>query len=145
MRRYQVYWIAEEFAQHFYGRERMFHQLFNEMESSTGELLTIITNQVEYITRPIPYLPTRRFIQNELLSVKGSGWDEDRAMIQQESSGVSLELKERALTIHAWGLDESEYIFFEILRRHMGYLLAVDIQNERFGWLKPIKQRKFIY
>ncbi|MHC8521884.1 sporulation inhibitor of replication protein SirA [Rossellomorea sp. H39__3] len=49
------------------------------------------------------------------------------------------------LTIHAWGTDESEYIFFEILRRHMGYLLAVDIQNERFGWLKPIKQRKFIY
>lgn len=145
MRNYQIYWIEEMFVQHYYGRERIFYQLFSEWEASSGELHDIISKQVNYITRPIPYLPTQRLLQHEIIKIEGATWVDSVATIERIDSGATLVLNEKWMTLNAWGQDESEYVFFEILRRNMGQLLAIDIQNERFGWLKPIKQRKFIY
>ncbi|MCA1062504.1 sporulation inhibitor of replication protein SirA (plasmid) [Cytobacillus spongiae] len=145
MRNYQIYWIEEMFVQHYYGRERIFFQLFSEWEASSGELHDIISKQVDYITKPIPYLPTQRILQHEIMKIEGSAWVDSIATIERLESGATLVLHEKWMTLNAWGSDESEYIFFEILRRNIGQLLAIDIQNERFGWLKPIKQRKFIY
>ena len=145
MRNYHIYWIEDTFVQHYYGRERMFYQLFSEWEASAGELSEIISKQVEYITKPIPYLPTHRLLQHELTTVENAEWIDSYAKIEKKDSGATLVLNEKWMTIQAWGPDDSEYIFFEILRRNMGQLLAIDIENERFGWLKPIKQRKFIY
>lgn len=145
MRNYHIYWIEEMFVQHYYGRERMFYQLFSEWESSNGEISTIIAKQVDYITKPIPYLPTQRLLQHEIAKVEGAKWENSAAKLEKPESGATLALHEKCMTIHAWGQDDSEYVFFEILRRNMGQLLAIDIKNERFGWLKPIKQRKFIY
>ncbi|MGF3102698.1 sporulation inhibitor of replication protein SirA [Rossellomorea sp. DUT-2] len=145
MRNYQIYWIEEMFVQHYYGRERIFYQLFSEWEASSGELHDIISKQVNYITRPIPYLPTQRILQHEIGKIEGAAWVDSVASIEKIDTGATLVLNEKWMTLNAWGHDESEYIFFEILRRNMGQLLAIDIQNERFGWLKPIKQRKFIY
>lgn len=133
------------FVQHYYGRERIFYQLFSEWEASSGELHDIISKQVNYITRPIPYLPTQRLLQHEIIKIEGATWVDSVATIERIDSGATLVLNEKWMTLNAWGHDESEYVFFEILRRNMGQLLAIDIQNERFGWLKPIKQRKFIY
>ncbi|MCR8848789.1 sporulation inhibitor of replication protein SirA [Rossellomorea sp. SC111] len=145
MRNYQIYWIEELFVQHYYGRERMFYQLFSDWEASTGDLHDIVSKQVDYITKPIPYLPTQRLLQHEITKVEGAAWVNSVATIEREESGATLVLNEKSMSLNAWGHDESEYIFFEILRRNMGQLLAMDIINERFGWLKPIKQRKFIY
>ncbi|TMU87653.1 sporulation inhibitor of replication protein SirA [Bacillus sp. BHET2] len=145
MRNYQIYWIEETFVQHYYGRERMFYQLFSDWEVSSGELHEIISKQVDYITKPIPYLPTQRLLKQELMKTEGAFWVDSVASIERLDSKASLILNEKWLTLNSWGHDESEYIFFEILRRNMGQLLAIDVQNERYGWLKPIKQRKFIY
>lgn len=145
MRSYQIYWIEESFANHYYGRERMFFGLFSDWEESSGELNQIIAKQVEFITKPIPYLPTQRILQHELVKVEGSKWIEATARIEREDSGATLLLNEKCMSIDAWGPHDCEYLFFEILRRNMGQLLAIDLKNERYGWLKPIKQRKFIY
>ncbi|MCA1053631.1 sporulation inhibitor of replication protein SirA [Rossellomorea aquimaris] len=145
MRNYQIYWIEEPFANHYYGRERMFFGLFSDWESSTGEMHKIIAKQVDFITKPIPYLPTQRFLQHEMAKVDGSKWIDTTARIEREDSGATLLLNEKSISIESWGPHDCEYVFFEILRRNMGQLLAIDLHNERYGWLKPIKQRKFIY
>ncbi|BCB03494.1 sporulation inhibitor of replication protein SirA [Bacillus sp. KH172YL63] len=145
MRNYQIYWVEETFVQHYYGRERMFYQLFSEWEASTGELHEIISKQVDYLTKPIPYLPTQRLLKQELMKTEGARWVDSVATIERMDSSAVLILNEKWMTLKTSGHDEAEYTFFEILRRNMGQLLAVDVQNERYGWLKPIKQRKFIY
>ncbi|MBH9965338.1 sporulation inhibitor of replication protein SirA [Rossellomorea oryzaecorticis] len=145
MRNYQIYWIEKSFANHYYGRERMFFGLFSDWERSSGDLNQIISKQVEFITKPIPYLPTQRILQHELVKVEGAKWIDTTAIIEGEDSGANLSMNERSISIEAWGPNDCEYLFFEILRRNMGHLLAIDLDNERYGWLKPIKQRKFIY
>jgi Sporulation inhibitor of replication protein SirA len=145
VRNYQIYWIEESFANHYYGRERMFFGLFSDWERSSGELNQMISKQVEFITKPIPYLPTQRILQHEMVKVEGARWIDTTAVIEAKDSGANLLLNERSISIEAWGPNDCEYLFFEILRRNMGRLLAIDLKNERYGWLKPIKQRKFIY
>jgi Sporulation inhibitor of replication protein SirA len=145
VRNYQIYWIEESFANHYYGRERMFFGLFSDWERSSGELNHMISKQVEFITNPIPYLPTQRILQHEMVKVEGARWIDTTAIIEAKDSGANLSLNERSISIEAWGPNDCEYVFFEILRRNMGRLLAIDLKNERYGWLKPIKQRKFIY
>jgi Sporulation inhibitor of replication protein SirA len=145
VRNYQIYWIEESFANHYYGRERMFFGLFSDWEKSSGELNELISKQVEFVTKPIPYLPTQRILQHEMVKVEGAKWIDTTAIIEAKDSGANLSQNERSISIEAWGPNDCEYLFFEILRRNMGRLLAIDLQNERYGWLKPIKQRKFIY
>jgi hypothetical protein len=145
VRSYQVYWIENEFADYFYGRERTFYNLFSQLENAKGSLHTIINTQVNYITKPIPFLPTKRMIEQGL-SKKDSIKPKDNEMIVEESScGAKIVITERCIKLDVWGTKDWESFFFEILRKSDQKLLAIDLKNERFGWLKPIKQRKYIY
>ncbi|QHE61415.1 sporulation inhibitor of replication protein SirA [Rossellomorea vietnamensis] len=103
MRNYQIYWIEELFVQHYYGRERMFYQLFSDWEASTGDLHDIVSKQVDYITKPIPYLPTQRLLQHEITKVEGAAWINSVATIEREESGATLVLNEKSMSLNAWG------------------------------------------
>ena len=45
MRNYQLYLIVNEFASHYFGRERMFFQLFQEHEEAVVELKVFLRNK----------------------------------------------------------------------------------------------------
>lgn len=145
MRTYFIYLIKDEFADYFYGRESRFYQLFSGSHSSDGELKEIIQRQINYITEPLPYLDLHklfsRFVQNHHIYIKGKVYCTGKA---KESDGAELAIEEEWLQLNAWGGFESETIFFEILRKFEGHFFAVDIHNERYGWIKPVKERKYI-
>ena len=54
LRTYQIYFIEDEFAQHFIGRERLFFNLFLDYIQTTDPLKSILQKQIEYVTKPIP-------------------------------------------------------------------------------------------
>ena len=47
MKTYQIYLIEDEFAQHFFGREKLFFNLFLEYIQTTGPLRNILQKQIE--------------------------------------------------------------------------------------------------
>ncbi|MBP3039846.1 sporulation inhibitor of replication protein SirA, partial [Bacillaceae bacterium Marseille-Q3522] len=57
---------------------------------------------------------------------------------------AQLSIEERRLILKTKGNFESETVFFEILRKSEPSFLAVAINEERYGWLKPIKERNFV-
>ena len=69
MRTYQIYLIEDEFAQHFFGRERLFFNLFLEYIQTTGPLRSILQKQIEFVTKAIPKQQLERTI-NETNSKK---------------------------------------------------------------------------
>ncbi|MDQ0154993.1 hypothetical protein J2S07_001297 [Robertmurraya andreesenii] len=145
MRTYQIYIIDNEFASHYFGREGMFFQLFQEYDESEGELQTILLKQIYYITNSIPSIRLHQYLQQQLQMTKGFyvsgglyGIDHGR------TSSATLEVSERHLTLKAQGSYEAETRFFEILRKNKENYLAIDLRNQRYGWLKPIKERKFV-
>ncbi len=145
MRCYQIYWIENEFATFFYGKERIFYSLFYQWKQSNGHFKDILHKQVEYITKPIPFLQIQKMIHAEL-SKKGINFKVGDQVILEDGqgNGAKLEIYDRYISIDSWGNDIQEAIFFEILRKDSGRLLAVDTVNEQFGWLRPIKQRKYV-
>ncbi|WP_158598379.1 sporulation inhibitor of replication protein SirA [Falsibacillus albus] len=146
MRCYQIYFIEDEFAKFYYGREKMFFQLFFEQKQSFGELKYILDQQVHFITRPIPYLPFQRLLIQQMQKRKDLTQNGKCFKIgdSPQLNGAEMQIGNRMLQLNAWGSYDSEFAFFEVLRQFEGRLLAIDLENQRFGWVKPIKERKYV-
>lgn len=146
VRKYRLYLIEDEFAAHYFGRERMFFQLFRESEFSKGELKYIIDKQIKFITKPIPVLRVHQMIQKKLGNDKGFSAENGTYSIEISGklSRATLEVRGEAIYVEGSGSYEAETVFFEVLRKCETSFLAIDLEKSRFGWLKPIKERKFV-
>lgn len=145
MRTYQLYLIDEEFASHYFGKERMFYQLFKEYEEALGELKYIIKKQIDFITKPINGLIVQHYLYQNLQKNKSFHFKKDKYYLDMgKKSRAQLEIKEHYLILKASGQYDAETVFFEILRKAESSFLAIDLKNQHCGWLKPIKERKFI-
>jgi len=146
MRRYQLYLIKEKVAIHYNGRERLFYNLFSDHTKTDDEQLKrILQKQVDFITLPI----SKWMIENQLYAAlqqnKSFQLKDGVFYIDNENlSKASLTVEENYLSIEADGYYDAESIFFEIIRKHEPSFLAIDVENGRFGWLKPIKERNFV-
>lgn len=145
VRNYDIYLIEEEFADFFYGRESKFMELFTASPQKMGELYQIIQKQIHYITKPLPYLRLHQHIsaciENNNYYIKGKVYVSSHP---DGNEGAELRIEKRNLHLHSWGGYTSESIFFEVLRKFDGRFLAMDIDNNRYGWLKPLKERKIL-
>lgn len=145
MRDYQIYLIEDEFATHYFGRERMFYELFEEYENTAGKLNKIIAKQIQYITKPIPGLRLHQNIHLEMQQKMNFKMDKSgNYIIDGKKSSAALTIHDRYLSIEARGNYDAETMFFEVLRKYEGSFLAIDMEHGRYGWLKPIKERKFV-
>ncbi|WML27268.1 sporulation inhibitor of replication protein SirA [Neobacillus sp. OS1-33] len=146
MRKYQLYLIEDEFATHYFGRERLFFQLFKEHQKANGELKFITQKQISYITKKVEVLKIHQLIQKQLGKIKGFKAEHGAYSIELSGklSTAKLEVFQDLITIDAQGSYEAETAFFEVLRKCESSFLAIDLEHQRYGWLKPIKERKFI-
>jgi hypothetical protein len=146
VRKYQLYLIEDEFATHYFGRERLFFQLFKEHQKANGELKFITQKQISYITKKVEVLKIHQLIQKQLGKIKGFKAENGAYSIELSGklSTAKLEVFQDLITIDAQGSYEAETAFFEVLRKCESSFLALDLEHQRYGWLKPIKERKFI-
>jgi hypothetical protein len=146
VRKYQLYLIEDEFATHYFGRERLSFQLFKEHQKANGELKFITQKQISYITKKVEVLKIHQLIQKQLGKIKGFKAEHGAYSIELSGklSTAKLEVFQDLITIDAQGSYEAETAFFEVLRKCESSFLALDLEHQRYGWLKPIKERKFI-
>ncbi len=146
MRKYRLYLIEDEFAAHYFGRERLFFQLFQEHQNANGELKFITKRQIDFISKKLEVLKIHQLVQKQLGRIKG--FKAERGAYTIELSGkiskAKLEVFQDLIIVEAQGSYEAETVFFEVLRKCEASFLAIDLEHERFGWLKPIKERKFV-
>ncbi|WP_079508604.1 sporulation inhibitor of replication protein SirA [Mesobacillus jeotgali] len=146
MRSYQLYLIEDEFASHYFGRERMFYQLFLEYSQARGDLKSIISKQVDFVTRPIPALRIHQLLHQQLSKAQGFYVDNGTYVYDNKSNkgSATLRVHERWLELDSLGKVDTETIFFEILRKCESSFLAIDLASSKYGWLKPIKEQKYV-
>ncbi|WP_174726963.1 sporulation inhibitor of replication protein SirA [Mesobacillus harenae] len=146
MRSYQLYLIEEEIAAHYFGRERMFIQLFQDYAQARGSLKKIISRQINYITRQIPVLRLHQLLHHQLSLSKDLHAEQGVYYIRKNrgKSVASLKTFDRYILVESDGNVDAETAFFEVLRKCESSFLAIDIDSSRCGWLKPIKERKYV-
>jgi hypothetical protein len=146
VRSYQLYLIEDEFASHYFGRERMFYQLFLEYSQANHDLKSIIAKQVKFVTKPIPVLRIHQLLHQQFSMAKGFHVENGTYIHQNKSNNSSATLKvhERWLELESHGQVDAETVFFEILRKCESSFLAIDLESNKYGWLKPIKERKYV-
>lgn len=145
MRSYSIYLIKEEFAQYYYGRERMFFNLFHQYAYVSGSLKNVLSRQIHYITKQIPLLPVHHVLQplfSDTINMTKTG--ACQLLSKKEGQVLEVTIEERMLRLNVSGSYDTETAVFEILRNFKGNLLAIDYDHKRYGWIKPVKERKFV-
>lgn len=146
MRICEVYYIRPEVASHYFGQEIKIFRLFKEQQNCSDYLKPIIERQINYITCPIPAMKIERLVQRSLKKFAKYESDSFKHFIEvdQGNSRAQLSISLRKMVIISEGTLEAETIFFEIIRKIAANFLAIDLQSERYGWLNPIKEMKFV-
>ncbi len=147
MRTYQIYLIEDEFAQHFFGRERLFFNLFLEYIQTTGPLRNILQKQIRFVTQTIPKQQLQSVIKQQILKKKNFRFLNGEYYLENNTNGYSraiLLIHDDVLIVKSEGNYVAETAFFECIRKCGASFLAIDFDHEQFGWLKPIKERKFV-
>lgn len=146
MRNYRIYLIVDEFAHHYFGREKLFFNLFLEYTLSSGRQKGILQKQIEYITKPVPAAALQNILEKLSLRNKDFLCKDGVYYIEKKygKSRAALKLDDEYIQLHADGDFEAETAFFECIRKYESSFLAIDLENNRYGWLKPVKERKFV-
>lgn len=146
LRSYQLYLIEDEFASHYFGKERLFFELFLEKDQSKGELKEIIERQIQFITKPIPTFNLHKVITQKLGKNRDFRYENGAYYIERKGvkSIARLKITNRVAYLESEGSYDTETIFFEALRQCENSFLAMDFEHARYGWLNPIKERKFV-
>lgn len=144
MRKYELYLIEEIFATYFYGRERKFFNLFKEHSESENELKEITGKQIKYITKPIPTIRLHAQLIHQFQHRSDFFFQKGHYMIKSKNSEANLQIFQRNLSLMATGYLEAEDTLMNALRKTEFNFFAIDIENEQYGWIKPIKFRKYI-
>lgn len=143
MRTYTIYHIKEEFADFFYGREQRFYELFSNAQKATI-YKEISKKQVKYVTKPLPQQILKEHFAQAVANKKIYQKNDKYYALTKNHTETELKMGLNVLKIQANGGLDAESIFFDILRNFSGHLLAVDFENKRYGWIKPVKNRRIV-
>lgn len=150
VRHYQIYLMKEQYASDYLGKEHLLYILFKDYSNSAGKSSRIIGRQILFITKRLPVLALKQHINQQMKYnpniryIKGVYFVIQKAMNGRIKSSARLEIHNRVMKITSDGNYEAETILFECIRKCADSFLAVDLKNEHYGWLKPIKERKLI-
>lgn len=146
MRTYSIFLVEEEFASHYFGKESKLYHLFLEFQRAHDYKKDLLKKQIDFVTRTIPALPIHQVIEQSL-KVR-TGYKRYRSghylTLTGTDSQATLVVNNHYIELEAEGSIEVETIFFEALRKFDPCFLAIDFTNDRYGWLNPVKQRKFV-
>lgn len=151
MRHYILYLLKEDVASEYYGKESLVYHLFSEyydVNQKNNEYTTLLGKQVQYISSELQVMQLKQFLEQELENRTGFTTLNDSYIIHRKhlhrKSSANLTITNDCLQLRANGNYEAETIFFEVLRKFAPSFLAMDFDRDQYGWLNPIKQRKFV-
>ncbi len=146
VRNYQVYVIDNRVVGPYIGKENKFFGLFYDFLHSKGTQRRIIGRQILYITKPIPVQSVCSLLETHpnITLLNGVYYVRSKGKSATIRSTAQLQIHNHVLRISSEGGYDAETILFECIRKIDAHFLAVDLENHRYGWLKPIKERKFI-
>ena len=94
--------------------------------------------------KQIPKQQLERTITKQIQNKKNFRFENGEYYIENNNSRAILLIHDDVLVVKAEGNYVAETVFFECIRKCGASFLAIDFDHDRFGWLKPIKERKFV-
>lgn len=145
MRKYELFLIREDIAKHYVGRERLIYALIADYKNADEHNSFILHKQIQYITEPINSEKERLLFLGEVFKIKNLQVEvADSILIICKNSKAKINFQTEAIKLESDGDYEAEMILFEILRKFRSYYIAIDVSKQKYGWLKPIKERKLV-
>ncbi|MDQ0253613.1 hypothetical protein J2S74_000985 [Evansella vedderi] len=147
MREYDIYIIREDIANDYYGLEGKLFRLFDENRFAKGELKNVTDNQIDFIIEPIDVIRLQRMLQKNLSGTVGYEMEDNKHFIRmkEKNSQAGLYIDENHLTLFSEGTLDAEACFFEVLRHYHPFFIAMEFDQRRYGWLRPVKSLEIVH
>ena len=145
VRKYELFLVKEEIAKHYVGRERLIYALIADYKNADEQKSFILHKQIQYITESINSETEKILFLGEIFKIKNIQVEvADSILIICKKSKAKINFQSDLIRIESDGDYEAEMILFEILRKFRSYYIAIDTSKQKYGWLKPIKERKLV-
>lgn len=144
MRKYDMYIIKELFTNYYYGREYFFFNLFKEYETAKNNMKKILSKQIDYISSPMPVIQIHKQLLEQLKKRNDFFIKDGMFFIENAQGFACFKISHKKCTMESKGTFDIDMIFMEALRKTDFNFFTVDIENERYGWIKPIKDIHYL-
>ncbi|MGG3855306.1 sporulation inhibitor of replication protein SirA [Caldifermentibacillus hisashii] len=144
MRKYDMYIIKELFANFYYGREYFFYHLFKDYETANNRMKKILSKQIDYISSSIPAIRIYKQLIEQLQGRKDFIMNNGMFLVENSRGSVSFKIYPKKCVMQSTGTMDIDMIFMEALRKTEFNFLVVDLDNGRFGWIKPMKDHHYL-
>ena len=109
------------------------------------ELRKIVDKQVNYIIQEIPEVKIQQLMENAVATNTITKLSSTHFRIETNlSQYAEMEIKFPFIRIITDQCNHLEWAFFNLLRSFNGRLLAVNLEEEHVGWIKPLKIKAFV-
>jgi len=95
MRRYDLYIIDEQFINYYYGRERIFYNLFKEYNEANPPLKKLLAKQIHYITKSMPTLRLHKQLSEQLSKHKDYYMKDGVYCLESGTSSARLMIEDK--------------------------------------------------
>ncbi|GAF23515.1 MULTISPECIES: sporulation inhibitor of replication protein SirA [Shouchella] len=142
MRYYELFNVTEDVASSYLGKEMKLFQLFEEREQARKHTQPIYDRQINYITTSMP--------EEEIKQIFLSRYKEEdanrfvAASDENPKNHCALMLDAKKICLQAEGDLQAETDVFDLLREVNGFFFAVNVNDRRFGWLKPYEKQSVL-
>ncbi|MEN2766351.1 sporulation inhibitor of replication protein SirA [Ornithinibacillus xuwenensis] len=137
MKVYTVYWIKNEFAEHYYYKSDILYRFLREFHAkyNRNDLVT----QFNFITESFP----KEQLSSQLTRLQQNTFRNQAKRNPIELGNtinyITLHINEKHLKFRCETLEDAEALLFPILRRFHPYLFIMDEENENYGWISPVR------
>lgn len=142
MRYYELYLVTDDVASLYSGKESKLFQLFQEREQAPMDQRSVYDRQIDYITETLPEEALKTvFTQQHVLKEK------EAYVIHSPVVDVNcctVEIQQRKICLKAQGDLSAETDVFDLLKSIDSHFFAVNVEDRRFGWLKPYERQSVL-
>ncbi|ADU30652.1 sporulation inhibitor of replication protein SirA [Evansella cellulosilytica] len=141
MREYDIYIIKDHIANEYFGLEGKLFSLFQENRYANGRLKEVTDMQIHFIKESINISKLDQLLYSRLHEKKGYAKEGNNHFIRllNKKSQAGVYLDEHHITLFSEGTYDAEACFFEVLRHSNKCFIAMEFEEQRYGWLKPVR------
>ncbi|GAF15259.1 YoxF protein [Bacillus sp. JCM 19046] len=142
MRYYELYLVTDDVATSYSGKESKLFQLFEERDRASRDQRLVYDRQIDYITKILPEEMLKTVFDRTKTARDEEGYVIHSPVVDVNS--CTVEIQQRKICLKAQGDLSAETDVFDLLKSVDSHFFAVNVEDRRFGWLKPYERQSVL-
>jgi hypothetical protein len=136
MQKYSLYFLKDEFVNHYYHKSDILYHFFRKYQVLHDNVS--YQKQFDFITKEIPTTEIISFLKkHHNLSIHKN---ESTMEIHDPYTSLKIDCKQREWIVYCPSIHIAETLLFEQLRSYHSSFFVLNVDEDQYGWLAPVRK-----